>query len=542
MKCRYALRSASRPMPHRFFNLALLAVMLGSMLSYGAGRVFARESRDENGPSRQVIEQTYGSVNHWLVKAWADQSVKCELFLKEAVQPAEEDIRLACGDQLAKDWAATPACDASMDEDNLNSCAGLYLVYLGNREISYQTVVQLPLAEAHYELENCSNGAWCNERPVFRFYGLEPLDNEEIQAVKVRSGTKVAACQPASDCRISVPTTTEHGTWLEYWVESSYGDESEHQYLLVRNVYQASTPSRYYLEVLSPEFTRDTAELQWSSFPSLGHPNAAIYSSINAINSLFTNDHLYYLSGKLINSGEVDTRRCSSSLLLSNGNAGTCGEEIAYEDVVQWQNQYNQQILDASHTYGLPARILKGILAQESQFWPDPQIPYEYGLGSLTEKGVDSLLVTDSTSFLDVCLSTLDKEDCAAGYASLTSKQQAEIRGLVLQAVGTDDEIDLIARVLLSQIVQVGQVTQDVTKNLPGQVVSYEDLWDLTIASYHAGVGCITEGLQELKDTDQKITFEQYCKVAPKGCQSACTFTQKVKNYAAQNTSASVSN
>jgi hypothetical protein len=32
-------------------------------------------------------------------------------------------------------------------------------------------------------------------------------------------------------------------------------------------------------------------------------------------------------------------------------------------------------------------------------------------------------------------------------------------------------------------------------------------LWDLTIASYHSGVGCINTGLKLLHDTEQEITF-----------------------------------
>jgi hypothetical protein len=44
------------------------------------------------------------------------------------------------------------------------------------------------------------------------------------------------------------------------------------------------------LELLSPEFTGDTAELQWTSFPTLDHPDTAFYSSANADGSLFTDN------------------------------------------------------------------------------------------------------------------------------------------------------------------------------------------------------------------------------------------------------------
>lgn len=494
--------------------------------------VAARNAAVASTTSRQKIVQAYGVVNHWLIKAWADQSIQCELFLEGDARPDEEEIRLACGEQVALEWAATPGCKDSTNPKNSNSCDGLYLVYLGKHAQSYQTVQQLPTAKAYYHLDHCENGAWCDERPSIFFYGVEPLEGEQISAIRVRAGTKEIGCLSTIGCQVYVPTTTERGTWLEYWVESSYGDESEHLYLYMRNVYRFGNPSKYFLEVLSPELTSDAAELQWTSFPSIDHANADFYSSANIEGSLATDNHLYYLSGKLINGGEVDTRRCTDGVLLTNGNAGVCGEESAYQAVVDWQNQYDRQILDAARVYGLPGKIVKGILAQESQFWADPQIPYEYGLGSLTQNGIDALLGSDPEHFLKVCIPALGETDCASGYAALTSKQRAELRGLVLRAVGTDAEVDLIARVLLAQVIQVGQVTQDVTKDIPGQAAAYEDLWDLTIASYHAGTGCINQGLQKLKKTGQKITFENFCSVSTAGCQSGCTFTQKVKDYA----------
>lgn len=546
MKYRQTLRSSQHSPPRRSIHLILLAFLLGTMFSFGTERVSASEATSDTekdvafihavgtGPQRKVVEQHYGKVHLWVVRAWADQIIKCELYLSDDTFPDKDDIRLGCGDQVASEWEATPPCEAAADPKKLSSCDGLYLVDLGKKEQFYNAVVELPVAEAHFDLINCASGKWCSEPPLINFFGVEPLEGENIQAIKVRSGKKLATCNNASTCSVRVPTTTQRGIWIEYWAESSFGDKSEHQFLYLRNVYRASDASQYFFEVLSPRYTSDAAELQWSSFPALDHPNAEFYSSVDAENSLLTGHHLYYLSGKLINGGKVDTSECSTAVLLSNGTAGACGVEAAHATVVEWQNRYNQNILRASQAYGLPANILKGILAQESQFWPDPQVPYEYGLGSLTENGIDALLVTDLDSFLQVCLPILGKKDCVSGYAALTAEKQAKLRGAVLRAVGTDRELDLIARVLMSQVVQVGQVVQNATNGLPGQAASYEDLWDLTIASYHAGIGCVSEGVQNLRSTKQPITFEHFCGVASKGCQSACAYTDKVKGYAGE--------
>jgi hypothetical protein len=235
MKCRRALRSASPPSQRRFFGLALLVVMLVSMFSAGVQSVSARSKTAESTSGRQVIEQKYGLGNDWLVKSWADQTVECELFLEENIQPGEEQIRLACGDLVAQKWAETPPCEGSENAQKSSSCDGLYLVYLGMREQQYEYVKQLPEAEAHFQLDNCKNAEWCGERPKLFFYGVEPLEDEEITAIHVKVGTKEVSCLSSIGCQVLIPTTTERGTWLEYWVESSYGVET-----IIRNCFCAT--------------------------------------------------------------------------------------------------------------------------------------------------------------------------------------------------------------------------------------------------------------------------------------------------------------
>jgi hypothetical protein len=107
----------------------------------------------------------------------------------------------------------------------------------------------------------------------------------------------------------------------------------------------------------------------------------------------------------LISTGEVDTSDCSASVLLTNGNAGTCGESVAYDTV--WTGRTSM-----IPRFWMPVATTdcgkdpKGNSDAGITVLGGSENPYEYGFGSLSENGVDSLLMTDSASFLEVCVPT----------------------------------------------------------------------------------------------------------------------------------------
>ena len=143
---------------------------------------------------------------------------------------------------------------------------------------------------------------------------------------------------------------------------------------------------------------------------------------------------------------------------------------------------------------------------------------------------MDVLLTWDADSFLSVCLPSFGLEECAAGYDNLTIDQKAYLRGIVLRAVGTDREIDLIARVVNANSLQMGTLVGNITGKTPGYVSSYEDMWDFTIANYHVGAGCMADGIEDLSKAGGTITFENFCDISL-DCPTACLFVERVKNY-----------
>ena len=89
----------------------------------------------------------------------------------------------------------------------------------------------------------------------------------------------------------------------------------------------------------------------------------------------------------LIQSEQVNASRCL------DGGLSPCGEKVAEAQVIDWQNRYNAQILQAARKYNIPAKLPKAIIAQESRFLADSNDPYEKGLGDITSDGVDMLLL-----------------------------------------------------------------------------------------------------------------------------------------------------
>ena len=78
-------------------------------------------------------------------------------------------------------------------------------------------------------------------------------------------------------------------------------------------------------------------------------------------------------------------------------------------------------------------------MAQESQFWPSKHLTiykyYEYGLGSITQMGADTLLRWNADFSKKFCKQVYNDETCKTAYAFLPASQQAALRGSVLQSL-----------------------------------------------------------------------------------------------------------
>jgi hypothetical protein len=247
---------------------------------------------------------------------------------------------------------------------------------------------------------------------------------------------------------------------------------------------------------------------------------------------LNTNNRFLYLAGKLILTGRVDGSSCSGFGLIDNNTANPCGERLAQSKVVEWQNQYDDQIFTASLEYAVPAKLLKGIIAQETQFWPHPASSKEFGLGRITENGADMLLNWNTPIFLEKCLALMSPETCAAGYSNLDLDQQSLLRGLVISDIGTDKEIDLLAATFKASATQVNQMVKNITESPANEVSTYEEMWKISVANYHAGSGCVGTAMETTWSNGENMIWESINPNLLGDCMGAVEYVESVYELA----------
>ena len=171
--------------------------------------------------------------------------------------------------------------------------------------------------------------------------------------------------------------------------------------------------------------------------------------------------------------------------------------------------------------------MIKNLFAQESQFWPGVyRVPFEFGLGQLTDKGADSILLWNNSFYEQFCPLVLAAETCDQGYLSLPKGEQAILRGAVaLQAKAdcadcltgidltqTNFSVSLFANTLLASCTQVDQ----------------------TIANYHAGAGCLAYAIHQAWLNEGLLNWEVVKKYFTEPCQGVIPYVEKITDGGGQ--------
>jgi len=269
----------------------------------------------------------------------------------------------------------------------------------------------------------------------------------------------------------------------------------------------------------------------WEIFPAAGKPLPIIYEQPLAKEYLATANRYNYLAAHLIHKGLVDIRSCKDGGTLANGAASPCGEKVAAAQVVEWQNKYDEQIYQAAINYNVPARLLKGMIAQESQFWPESNNPYEQGLGYVTEDGVSMLLLWNYRYYLSTCIPAFDTQICWGGYSNLSTERQTILRGIIFGKIGTPEEIDFLAAMLYASAVQTERLVTNVIGRDLSDVTTYEDMWRMSIANYYAGSGCLGETIFAAAADDPPLTWNGLATHLQGICKMADSYVSRVFGY-----------
>jgi hypothetical protein len=249
------------------------------------------------------------------------------------------------------------------------------------------------------------------------------------------------------------------------------------------------------------------------------------------------------LAGRLIAQGAVNASACPSGGLLSNGYADNCGLDQAMPEVIIWQNQFDDQIMQVANAVKVPAQLLKNLFAQESQFWPGVfKQPKEFGLGQITDNGADALLLWNPSFFNQFCPLVLNQEQCSLGYLRLDAENQALLRGALATSADADCEscefgidltsintsINLVAHTMLANCEQVAQIVYNATGQIAGEVSSYDDLWKFTIADYHVGSGCLSYAMYTAWAARSTMDWEHVSSHLTQPCETVIPYVTQV--------------
>jgi hypothetical protein len=298
----------------------------------------------------------------------------------------------------------------------------------------------------------------------------------------------------------------------------------------------------WYVTVLSSQWIGSSpasCALTWESFPPLDGPPEWL-TTPRDIAELHSEIDYAYLAGQLIQNNTVDASACFDGGLLPTGAANECGLQAAHEEIIAWQNSFDDMLYRSALMTDTPAHLLKNLFGRESQFWPG-KFPDEkgVGLGQLTEDGSDVTLLWNPAFYYSFCPGILDQKTCNQPYSRLTLKQQELLRGALVASVdarctdcafGVDMDkarysVNVFAETLQANCAQTGNIIYNVYGQAPGDLATYEDLWKLTLVNYNAGAGCLYDAMRQ---SGGVVSWESVSAQLSPACRDAIPYVESM--------------
>ena len=260
---------------------------------------------------------------------------------------------------------------------------------------------------------------------------------------------------------------------------------------------------------------------------------------------LHTEKRYDLLAGHLLFSGFVDGSQCAGWGLNVDGSPNGCGVAISETAVNEWQNQFDEAIINASQALQLSPRLLKAVIAVEAQFWPGSDWGRgEIGLGQLTDAGADMVLTWRPGVYQSTCSQVYSGETCHSAYVDLDLWKQAAVRGKLLKAIdatcatckgGVDLEqarqsISLLAETIAGSCRQSAYLVRRFSGDFPFQIMGYEDFMRLTLANYHVGSGCL---IPSLRVVGSEGSWKTISANLPTGCSSGAEYIRRIEEQIA---------
>ena len=503
-------------------------------------------------PDRTLTISEEVTVHQWWIIRYDDGRAMCEIFVDHDGNPSDKEIFESCGQELFLRWSLSKVCTTDVDAN----CERMYIQWMGTDTIEKQIEITYPLPKVGVSLTGCAPGLAvnsCLDQPTMTFRAEELFPGEEISKITVEWGMKTVTCD-GGVCTVEMPTTGEEGVEIGFWAVSTLGDTSDVFLARVRAVKVDDETTvngvSWHADLLSKQRSDGPpggCSLIWDTLPPLdGTPDWLVTPGNQEV--LSSDVPFTLLAGRLIDQGIVDASACDGGGLLSSQVANNCGLAMARNAVSDWQNSFDSMIFNAALRTGVPAQLMKNLFAHESQFWPagfvgDNDV-IEVGLGQLTENGADTVLLWNPAFYTQFCPQVLDKNTCDQGYGNLASGEKNLLTGALLTKSNAFCEtcayqvsldkagfsVDVFAEALLANCEQTSRVVSYATNKSPGDIMSYEDLWRITLANYNGGPGCLNAALKYADENDIALTWDNLKQVFPSYCQGAVKYVETLTN------------
>ena len=522
----------------RLAGLGVIGLLAGGLIAAAlhlTTPVLAEEEAPEAPKRLTTLNLSYTTYEWWLVR-WKGNEITCRFLVNHEGLPVDDEIRTWCGSAFYNEWKTTQPCKLSVPEQSTQGCKGMYLHQFSSFPASKEVEVELPLPSVWVSITGCTPqppGNRCDTLPNLQLTGEEPLPNELIISLQGFMDGEPFVCNGES-CAIPLSPTGQQGINIEFWADSSFGDSSPRYSALVRVLPRgdfmspdqiSNDPTRFYVDVLSSQWrggAQASCSAIWEVFPPVGGPPPWL-STPDDPQNLYSAVSLYYLAGMLIANEHVDANECRDGGLQGPLTASECGVRAVYEQVIAWQNQFDEEILQVARDTGVPAQLLKNVFSRESQFWPGIYQNYkEAGLGQLTENGADTILLWNPNFFEQFCPLVLHRDRCVRGFGNITAGEQALLRGALVRKVnaacpecpaGIDltqaqFSVRVFAEGMIANCEQVDRIINNITGQPTNQLASFEDLWRFTLVNYNAGPGCLSTAIRRTYQSGSLLTWD----------------------------------
>lgn len=492
-------------------TILLISLIILSLLAAGVGAAFAQSGGGDRTEDLEFQVTQYV----WELLASNTRAIVCTATVEHEGTPTYFETLAYCPMSIFS-WAVTPEPTAATGtpqparQEQIIDEATLFKYYKWQYKEAFQVTRKVKVTAPDMVVYMAAPVGYL-DKPYVIISAYEPLTSNSIARITGVINEQTHFTCPGSRCEVPLSADAT----IEYWAENSAGESSQHnfgtvRYSLTEQGYRvtlaATTPVEEWSDACALKFGIDVpGSVAWARMP------------LTPV-ELNTYKTLHFLTGKLIINNQVDTSGCPSGGFLENGAPNSCAIETAREQVNAWQNQFDPAIWNASLQNGVPARLLKTIIEIESQYWPggEQNYLYEYGLSQINYLGVDAALRWDPVLFDMVCNPA--QFTCSAGYLSLPATQKAQLKAIVLSMLDTAcidcpngvnldnaaQSINILSRVLLANCEQTRYIQASVTSKPP----SYEDMWKLTLVSYHSGFGCLLNALRDTQASGQAMDWE----------------------------------